>query len=320
MYYYFCSSFPAVLKINGLYYGSIYKTIKPIRLDLDQAPFIEVCSLCEDEQSVNILLDNDFLCSPTHNVSVTDLNGGYVINFNCSYKKAGFEVIKQEKYPNAIVTVFNENGLKISIETPEDFFAQTVCFNAKIVDIAPFSLGKNNFIAISLTLDKTLLLVYKLNNKIERVFERQVESFNTENGLSTTENVFDIAKHKIKCSWEYDGYALKEKNRTVSCGENFSIKNLNENILPYAFLEQLLVGLSIDEFIGDCIKENKQLISDYVGNFIGVMPPPEFLQQDYVGLIYKIKENVFKVKYFKFELKNRKIINIDKIEKPLIVK
>ena len=43
MYYYFTSDYPAVLKLNGLYLGSIKDTVKS--LSANQPPFIEVCPL-----------------------------------------------------------------------------------------------------------------------------------------------------------------------------------------------------------------------------------------------------------------------------------
>ena len=85
MYCYFCSDFPAIIKIDGIYYGSIYNCVKTINLD-NCTPFIEVCSLDHNEKSTYILLDEKFISNPPENVTLTDLQGGYFIKFISLYK------------------------------------------------------------------------------------------------------------------------------------------------------------------------------------------------------------------------------------------
>jgi hypothetical protein len=80
--------------------------------------------------------------------------------------------------------------------------------------------------------------------------------------------------------------------------------------VPYAFTEELTVGLLGKEFLDDDIKENADKLHEFFGDFIGVMPPPTFRNSDEVGLIYNDGKNKYKVKYYLFDMKNGKICNI----------
>ena len=123
MQFYFISEFPAVIKINGVYCGKINKTIKSF--DLLGDTFVELCPLNRTEQPINFMLDHNFLSNPPDGTIITDLNGAFVINFMCISSFAPFSITAQQKFPFAVITVFRENGLKLSIETPHDFYAQT---------------------------------------------------------------------------------------------------------------------------------------------------------------------------------------------------
>lgn len=313
MYYYFCSDYPSVLKINGIYYGSVFNNVKSINIESESAPFIEICSLIPTENSINLVLDQEFLNYPPENVLVTDLKGGYMLRFNQCFNKQGFNILAQKKYSNAVVTVFNENGLKISIETPNDFFALPIAYPAQSAKIDSFFINSTNLISVSLYNDKTLLYIFTIENKIEQIFFRQVNHFTLEDQFTTTENLFDMAKHSIKTTWTLEGNILKEKNRTITQHEKFDLNSLNEKLIPYAFLEQMLVGADISQYVSDNIALNVQMLPEYLGNFIGICPPPSFIRCDAVGLIYRKKQNVYQVEYFTFEIKNRKISNIEKI-------
>lgn len=313
MYYYFCSGFPSVIKINGIYYGSCHECVKKLNYDGEQPPFIELCSLSPNENSVFILLDNDFLAYPPENVAVTDLKGGYLINFKPCYNKAGFEILAQEKYPYAVVTVFNDNGVNLSIETPNDFFTERIKVNAKSATITQFNDGGNNFLAVNITTDKTLLYVFSVTDKVKKVFVRAVESVQFTNGLCTSESFCDMEKHRISIVWEYDGGEFKEKSRTIDCDKKLEVEKLNQNLIPYAFLERLLVGDDVEPFLCEQVKENRQSLPDYLGSYIGVCPPPDFLDTCAVGLIYRKGKNLYSVEYFNFYIEHGKISNIEKI-------
>jgi hypothetical protein len=312
MYCYFSSDFPAVIKIDGIYYGSVYDCVKTINVD-NCTPFIELCSLDHNQKSTYILLDNNFFSSPPENVILTDLQGGYFIKFISCYKKEGFSVLAQEKMPHAIITVFNDNGYKLSIETPNDFFAKELNVNPKSASIINFTLNGQNLVAISIQMNKILLYVFKIDKQITNIFCRQVDAFNTQNGLTTTENFLDIAKHCLTIDWQLQGDTLVENSRSITTHDKFDLSKLHKNLIPYAFLEHFLVGGDASEYLCDNVKENAKVLKEYLGDYVGVCPPPDFYDKRAVGLIYNVSKNLYKVEYFSFTLQDRKIFNIEKL-------
>lgn len=312
MIYYFSSEYPCAIKVNGVYLGLIQRTIKSVQPNND-SDFVEICPLNCLEQAINFLLDQEFLTHPPACVSVTDLKGGYLIKFTKSYTGGDFKVISQEKYSDLLVTVFNENGVKISLETQCDFLAENVATDCHNVSIFRPDFNKN-LVAVSFNGDKTLLIVYNVKNKINKVYFGLIDEFSFENGFSTTEKFTDIAKHNLTIKWEFNDYEFVEKGRTLSVSENFNPTSIQEKIIPYAFLEEFKLKGEFTQYLCGTVLDNANSLFGFFGNFIGIMPPPSFRDINEVGLIYSTGNNTYTVEYFTFELTDKKISGIKKID------
>lgn len=313
MFYYFSCDFPAVIKINGVYYGNIFNTVKPLRVS-GSSPFIEVCPLQSASFPLNFILNDEFLTTPPPFTSVTDLKGGYLIKFYKAHNNLPFKVIKQDKFQDAIVTVFTENSLKLSIETPSDFYAQTFHLSECPVEIFRFNQNERSLIAVNLKAEINLLCVYSLSPPISKVFEREVFDFSVENGLSTVEKFNDLAKHTLSCEWDFCDGKYQKRAFNLTCADDFTANKLSPRILPFAFFEQVLVGGSLDEYLTDKVLKNADKLHGYLGEFTGVFPPPTFRDIEEVGLVYPLGENLYQAEYFKCELLDGKIDNIIKRE------
>ncbi len=313
MYFYFSSDYPSALKLNGGYLGVIQNNIKTCELDLHSPTLIEVCPLIQGESPITFVLDDSFN-GEIIGASVTDLKGGYLIKFCRTYRGGEFCVLAQERFNDFGVTVFSDNGLKISIESQSDFFADNVFYACDCAEIKTLSIDGEKICAVILRGQKNLLFVYTVGGKINKVLEKAVDEFSFDNGLATTETFFDMAKHKITCEWTFKNGKLIEKNRTVNCGKQLSLENLPSKLVPFAFLEELLAGGDILPYLDGGVKENADKLYGFFGEFLGVMPPPVFREIEQVGLIYKKTENSYFVEYFTFELLNKKICNIKKLD------
>lgn len=313
MYFYFSSQFPAVIKVGGIYYGKLNDTVKHLNIDGD-APFIEVCPTASSGHSFNFFPDSEFLFSPPDKVSVTDLKGGYFIKFEKNFFNPAFKLIAQEKFHDALVTVFNENGLKISIETESSFFIDSIPFITDCASIKRFSIDSNDCVGIVLDGEEKLLEVFALFPKVRRIFSRPIFDATFNNGLNTEERFKDIAKHRVICSWELNDNSLTEKTRNVEKQKSVSPSILHEKIIPYAFLEEVLVSGNVEEFLCDDLKGQSKKLYGYLGSFLGVCPPPIFRRIDEVGLVYSDGERKYKVDYVTFEIKNNLIYNIKKAD------
>ncbi len=314
MYFYFFSEYPSAIKFNGIYYGLIQDTVKSINFDDGNIPLIEIASLGGGEPTRAFLPNAEFLNNPPENVVVTDLKGGYMIKFTKSAVRSEFTVLSQEKFKDLVVTVFNENGCKISIETPSDFYAENISFNISGAKAERFFIGSNELLAVSLYGESLVLNVYAFSGKIQKIFSRAVNSYSLDNGLRTTEYLPDMAKHQINATWDYSNGKISEISRQITCSEKFSPENLHEKLIPYAFAEEFLVNGDYAVYLTDNIKENADKLSGYLGNYIGVMPPPVFRNENEVGLIYRHDKNLYQTDYFIFETDtDKKIFNIKKI-------
>lgn len=314
MFYYFSSTIKSALKINGNFYGIIDLDIKPIKIESENA-FIELTPVNINAKSISFLLDDYFFSSPPSSIILTDLKGGYLIKFCPLKENNNFYIINQQKFDNLIATIFNENGLKLSLETPSDFYAQSFNLNFDSACIGQFQLNKHNFAYVSVENleNKKLLFVYSIENKIEKVFCREVDNFCVDNGFSTEENYLDIAKHKITSFWEFSDFSFKRTSFKIEKSQRFSINNLLDNIIPFAFLEDLLVNDKIEDYLSQNLLDNIEHLPTFFGDFLGVIPPPEFRSENEVGLIYSKNENSFYIEYFIFGVENKKINSIKKV-------
>ena len=319
MYYYFSADYQSAIKINGIFKHKLIKGQPPFiltdkDLSIESQIFVELCPLNGDEYPVSFMLDDEFLANPPKSIMVVNLKGGYFIKFLSLLRLAPFSVIDQRKLPYAIATVFKENGLKVSIETPNDFYAENLNFDCSQAEILDFSLNGNQIIAINFKGEVNSLYCYHLGNKITKVFCREVQSFCTDNGFSTTQVFEDIRGHKVVCDWVFQDLTMKIADRKISYEKDLQIENLPDKIIGYAFLEEFLVGGEIKEFLCEQMQDNARYLKDYFSDFIGVFPPPWFRDFNEIALLYKKSSNTYYVNYYQFEIENKKIKNIKRLD------
>lgn len=317
MYLYFSSDRPAVLKLGGIYCGKIFGTVKSYKTDADNPPLAEILPLGENVPPIAFFPDKDFLSAPPDNVTVTDLKGGFLIKISLPAECSGFRVIKQQKYRDLVATAFTENGYKLSLETPSDFLAEPIPFTMRDAEFFRFYLCGEELLAVAFYNDdyeerETVLCVYSFKKEIRKLFCRTVAEFSAENGLITTETHKDMAKHKVVTEWTYDG-VLKEKNRTVTRADDFSRTKLHDKLLPYAFAEEFLCGGDFTEYLSGTVLDNADKLGGFLGDFIGVMPPPVFREENEVGFVYRTGERTYSAEYFVFEVSDKKITNLKKL-------
>lgn len=308
MYYYFNSDFPAIIKIDGVYKGLINEINE---FEIFCQPFVEIYPLSRSENSFYFILNDDFLLNPPSGVIITDLDGGYLISLTCLEQVSSFSIISQKKLPYSVITVFKENGLKLSIETQNDFYAETLEFSCSDATITEFSLSSTKMIAVCFFGKKKILNCYLINEKIKKIFSREIFDFSFENGFFTTEIFCDIAKHKITYDWIFEDNYLKKNACTIERNNEYQISKLPTHLLPYAFFEEFIFSDQVDEFLSKNVYDNLNFLREYLGNYIGVMPPPKFRDYNEIGLIYCVQNNKYKVKYFYVSIEDNKIININ---------
>ncbi len=314
MYYYFCADYSVAMKLNGLYFATLSNDIMPCNFEEEKLPFIEVCPLNACGKAFTFFPSSEFLQNPPAGVTVTDLMGGYLIKFYNENFSGEFGICAQERLNGAVSTVFYDGKYKLSIETPYDFCLETLDFPPHEVKFFAPEFYNLKTVIIAFHGKKNRLFAYSIEGKIRKIFEKDVDEYSLDNGFSTIEYIKDIAKHKITTVWDIKDNTLAVREKKIEKKEGFSIDNINEKVLPYAFLEELSCGGDISEYLGGNVLQNADKLAGFFGDYIGIMPPPLFRKAEEIGLVYSIKKNLYKVEYFTFSITDRKIINIKKCD------
>ncbi len=309
MYYYFSSSFPAVIKINGVYFGEIFNSVKFINLESEQN-FIEICSLDSTQKSINLLLDSNNFNINNPLVSITDLKGGYLFKFLKTYTFEEFLSYKQSRFSHAQLTAFCDGKNKLSIESASDFHVENIDFYFSSVEFV--ELNSSLVLAVFFG-EKTLVLGYKIDDKITKIYSSICDDFLSDS-LTLKTNFLDMAKHSLSKSIRIEKDKIVEKDINLTAKKNLLATKINEQLIPYAFLEEFLVKGEYSQYLGENIKENADKLTSFLGSFIGVMPPPFFRSSEEVGLIYKKGENSYYTDYYTFKVSGGKIVGLTKTD------
>ena len=313
MYFYFFCDFPAVIKFQGIIFGTVDCSVKFCDLKKPY-PLTEICPLMNKGEPIAFFPDENFINSPPENVMVTDLKGGYFLRFGKTKVAEKFRVLAQEKYRDAAITAFYENGCKISLETNTGFFAETLDFLPLSVN---FTRGENDNRDLIFALfdcgDKKILNVYGIKEPA-LLFCGETDGFTlTATGFTVTEKLKDIAKHVVVREYAADGGKLRKIAVKVTADEKFDREKLPDRLLPYAFCEEFLCGGNFKFYLSSGVKENADKLGGYLGEFSGVTPPPIFRNYREIGLIRKIAERRYSVDYYVFDIADGKISNIEKV-------
>lgn len=220
-----------------------------------------------------------------------------------------FRCSAQKNFGDAIVTLYRENGLKLSLETREDFFAEAIPLTADGAEIAK----EKDLVAVHFKAKESFLAVYGVSPKISRVFFGRADEYALKHGaFTTTIRHRDFAKHVEKTEYAVADGGVTARRKETFASEAFSGRTLPDRLIPYAFFESVLTHGETDRYLADNMLSNKDRIREFLGAFVGVFPPPRELEREGVGLLYRDEaaENKYYARYFGVSQKNGKIDNL----------
>jgi len=243
------------------------------------------------------------------NSLLTDLKEDILLAFFKRPFYNGFKLIAQDNINGAKVTVFIENTLKVMIETSE--FSELFCypFLSKSASIHGQYYYNGLYILVFFS-DINKLFCYFVSNSIKEVLSVNAVDYNLSNTLTVTEILPDIARHKIVKTYSTEKELTLINQVVLDTAENYPYR-LSDKLIPFAFLEELLIGGNYERFLSSELKEKANLLNGYFGNFTGVCPCPFSI--DKTGVIYKCDKSEkfdYKVKYLLAEVSGGKINNL----------
>lgn len=305
---YFFSKQKYALKFNGNFLGVTNTQPVKTEVDFNTPPLIELCALENNSPAITFILTEDFLKTPSKSVNVADMQNAYFIMVKNNYATEELKIIRQQKFYNVLVTVFCENGYKISIETPQDFYCESTDFK---INSANFEFIFNNrLLLIAVNDSPTILKAYSLNNKIQKVLDISADSYSVEKGLSVTETFSDISKHSVTGTFEWNNEKLIVCKTNVESKQQINLNDLPKDLFPFAFAEEFLTGGDYKVYLSEDLLNKTQKLKQYLGNYIGVCPPTKDCSISGAGLIYKTSLNTYKVKYLTVNVEDNKIVNL----------
>ena len=305
MYVYILCSVPCAVKIDGRYAGNASYNYKILETDgncllefLPSSPYYAPLSYFIGEKP-----------KTTENVKIIDLYGGYLMI--PAFRRtvfSDFKLIGRKTFDvgggRVAVTCYAENGIRLIVERGEYMAAESLPFLPENVNFERI----NDCLLIALTGKKNLLSAYSFKRGIEKAFTRSCDNFRIDGDkLITTEIKNDFVGHIITVKWSFSKGVTAVSSKIE---RKKSLYALPPNCLKYAFFEEFIVGGDVGEYLSPTLKPRAKELSQFLGKFKAVLPPPHFKDENCVLLLYD--DNV---QYAKIQTSGGLITNVTTFDK-----
>lgn len=317
---YFTSARNAALKLNGIFMGFIGSFEKFADLNPKERIFAEILPENGDYYPLSCVLDENFFEQPPDFCDVYTFDGGAVIHvtaFPCRARE--LKVLKQTRFQDILVTLYTDGAPKLSVERKNNFSQATLPVEFAECEIASHTLNGNTLITASAAAGAEQDLII-FSDTPEKVYSGRVIDFSITDCLHTKITYNDPAKHEAEIQWTWTENSFSLKSYTVNATKQFDLSQTQPPLIPLLFFNEILVRGEPQIYLGDALKARTNELDGYLGNFAGVMSPPELFYSNYphklaAGLVYPRAANLFEVRFFEVKLENNLIANISPVEK-----
>lgn len=305
---YFISSFRAGLTLNGIYVGIIDSFERRIEMDLGDRVLVQVIP-DGNGQTFNFFMCEEWLDNPPPCLDVYRGESEVILHFKyCEGKDSTFNIVAQTVYSGATVTIFKQGKIYLAIDG-EKYDLYPLPIGYSFTKFSTVNIGGYDLLAVE---GKGHLALIDQGGKM--LFCEGVDNFFIDDRLHTTKKFATCRQLEQKREYTYDGYALTPTTSYVA--ENLPVP---AHALQFAFFESVLYGASFERYLCDGLKEKAHLLKDFLGEFCDVIVPTETFfrrngEKRAVGLVYKQKDNLFKIAYYGVEIKDALITNVFPIE------
>ena len=258
MIYYLYSSKSSAVKIDGKFVGVTDGNY--FAFEADNA-LIEIIPLDNSWLPVTAYLSGEAQSLPQ--LKIIDMRGGTLLLPEFSHRfvtdfKLLFRGRKEFSVGALAVTCYSENGVRLIVETAKDMYVESLPFTPDDARFEKVDSGDREYLLCVFVGKRSLVLAYSITDKIKLV----------------------------SSCWKFaDGV----RGQTLIVTRRRQIYTLDEKLIPYAFFEELLCGGDVSDFLSPKLKPRAKDFKEFVGDFIAVLPPPNFVKQSLVTLLYKDK-------------------------------
>ncbi len=302
------------VKINGEFAG--FAGFAPSFTEAEEDCLVELLpGRGENYCPVSFRLSDEVLKKPPETLTVTDLGGHYMVSPRFVAVPPGkSRIILQEKGETnageALATLYQDGSTKISVDCGGRFNMENVC---ELVQprITFHDAGRDSFMMLTGYRGlKRATYVYHLGEQIKKVFQNSAATCSFNDGFNTVVEFKDIARHRAEIEWDFIDGGFKKRSYHLKKRDNFDFKALKRELLPYAFFEEVFCRGDFADLLSPALRRGADRLTDYLGDFCAVMPPPHFRRQCETGLVYRKSDNFYYVKWYNLEFEDGLVSNI----------
>ena len=299
---YFLSSQPCMLSLNGVFFGVTDSFERFAEICLTDRVFAKFTP--EGCLPIGFFLTEEILSTPPLGCEVYLLKEGAAI-YARDFPPANFTLrpIAQKRFDDILVSVFQQGGLQLTMQTANDFFTATLPPSFSVCTLSSHA-------GLFFIEGENCLALYTRAGKC--VFMEEMEGFSvTENELNATLPLSDALGRVADCAWLLDEngcYRTRFSLRQARAhdGETDEEKIADE-LLAYAFFESVLLGIDCADFLSDDLRIKARDIVGFLGDFKGVAITRDPFT---CGLIREKAPRLFELAYFTATVENGKITDI----------
>ena len=282
---YFFSFVPLALKINGEYKGIIHT--EPKGEILKPNDFIEL--ICPSSEFLPISF---CLKSPPEQIKIlTSRFGSFIFPLALKPYPLGYEKLYFYEFGTTTISVVCDGVTKIIVEDKNLLLVETLHSKPRSCQVL---FSENGYIGLLFELNKPTLLVFNLTKGKTELYTWADKIYLENECLITKTFSPTMLRHSVITT-----YSLNDFNKSIK--RTLSLEKLNLEQKKYAFLECLVLGDNIDDFLASGL--NATALKEFIGEFETIMP--SLSPNHDFSLIGK------KLKFIKFKMQDGLITDID---------
>ena len=250
------------VKVNGCFLGKADCT--PSFFNAEEGALLELYPLDNAFSPITATLFSN--CNNYNGITAYEYNGGYILlpffelKANYTYK-----LLFNEEFEFGNVCVFLDGQIKLFINTKE----ASNLFYLSFIPSKIYANEKNGVLFLTLiNHTQKECMIFNLNGLPKLILSTPIQEviFN-ENSFTLIRKVNLLRASLIEYEYDYKVSILNKnfiKSRPISA--------LSPLLTPFAFLEELLENMQIEDFLDYSLKPHKQMVFDFFGNFSTFIP------------------------------------------------
>ena len=288
---YFLSQRPCALFINGESLGKTDEFLRYIHLSLKDG--VSVLFQAENALPIHFFLTENIRFSPPEKVCVCLLKNALVL-YAKEFIDADFTLIPiaQQRFHNALVSVFKQGSVQLTTQTNDGFFTATL---------------PPSFCSCSIETTQDLLVLISPSQLA--VFDYQCRLLLLEDIESYTLNNNELT---LICP-PSNCYLQRAEKRYLCSGdtcllqESRLLEKQGTPPTPYAFFESLLNGEIRDDLLSNELVDEKENLRRFLGDFVAIL----MTEDNYTCALIKRKaQRLYQADYFTVQTQEDKIVDI----------